>query len=110
MQKRGGPGDADESWIEAEVACSHFADERHRQRLRLLLEQFSGNGGASTSWACQDWANTKAAYRFFDNDRIDEAQILTGQFACTRERFQAARSSPVLVLHDTPVDGAARGS
>ena len=90
-----------ESWIETEVAAGQFADERHGQRLRRLLEQFSGKVGAPTPWACQDWANTKAAYRFFDNDRIDEAQILAGHFAATRERFAAARSSPLLVLHDT---------
>jgi len=29
-------------------------------------------------WACQDWANTKAAYRFFANRRVDEATILGG--------------------------------
>ena len=81
---------AAESWIEAEVSGSQFADERHGQRLRRLLEQFSGRVGAPTPWACQDWANTKAAYRFFDNDRIDEAQILAGHFAATRERFVAA--------------------
>jgi len=101
MEKRRGSGDAAESWIEAEVSGSQFADERHGRRLRRLLELFSDKVGAPTPWACQDWANTKAAYRFFDNDRIDEAQILSGHFAATRERFQAARSSPVLVLHDT---------
>lgn len=101
MDKRRGSGDAVELWVEAEVAGGHFADERHGQRLRRLLEQFSGKVGAPTPWACQDWANTKAAYRFFDNDRIDEAQILAGHFAATRERFQQSRSSPVLVLHDT---------
>ena len=101
MEKRRGSVDTAESWIEAEVSGSQFADGRHGQRLRRLLELFSGKVGAPTPWACQDWANTKAAYRFFDNDRIDEAQILSGHFAATRERFQAARSSPVLVLHDT---------
>jgi len=101
MEKQRGSGDPTESWIEAEVAGSQFADERHGRRLRLLLEQFSRKVGAPTPWACQDWANTKAAYRFFDNDRIDEAQILAGHFAATRERFQSARSSAVLVLHDT---------
>src|SRR3984885_5875590 len=51
--------------------------------------------------ACQDWANTKAAYRFFGNDRISEANILAGHFSSTRARFAAANDSPVLVLHDT---------
>ena len=29
--------------------------------------------------AGQDWAATKAAYRFFDNTRIDDGVILAGQ-------------------------------
>lgn len=47
------------------------------------------------------WANTKAAYRFFGNDRISEANILAGHFAATQERFAASGGFPVLVLHDT---------
>ena len=57
--------------------------------------------GRRHPWACQDSANTKAAYRFFGNDRISEANILAGHFASTREPFVAGSSSPVLVLHDT---------
>jgi hypothetical protein len=50
--------------------------------------------------ACQDWAATKAAYRFFSNDRVSEAEILAGHFQATRDRFQATPGM-VLVLHDT---------
>ena len=50
--------------------------------------------------ACQDWANTKAAYRFFSNPRITEEEILSGHFACTQAR-SAAIQEPLLVLHDT---------
>ena len=51
---------------------------RHGKRLRQLLEQLSSRVGSSTPWACQDWANTKAAYRFFGNDRVSEGNILAG--------------------------------
>ena len=78
-----------------------FPDVRHGKRLRQLLEQLSSRVGGATPWACQDSANTKAAYRFFGNGRISEANILAGHFASTRERFVAGSSSPVLVLHDT---------
>ena len=50
--------------------------------------------------ACQDWAATKAAYRFFSNPRVDEGVILAGHFAATTARF-AATPGPILVLHDT---------
>ena len=36
--------------------------------------------GESIPYACQDWANTKAAYRFFSNDDVSEDQILAGHF------------------------------
>ena len=50
--------------------------------------------------ACQDWLNTKAAYRFFDNERVNEKDILAGHFQATRQRFLESNSSgPALVFH-----------
>ncbi|WP_461284199.1 transposase DNA-binding-containing protein [Acidiferrobacter sp.] len=48
----------------------------------------------------QDWANTKAAYRFLDNDRVNEGDILAGHFEATADRA-ASTDGPLLVLHDT---------
>jgi hypothetical protein len=56
--------------------------------------------GQTIPLACQDWTNTKAAYRFLSNARVDERAILAGHFQATRERFAAAQG-PVLILHDT---------
>ena len=56
--------------------------------------------GESIPLACRDWANTKAAYRFFANDRVGEGDILSGHFEATRRRVAAARG-PILVLQDT---------
>jgi hypothetical protein len=89
-----------DEWIENEVVGCDFEDVRHGKRLRQLLEQLSSRVGATTPWACQDWANTKAAYRFFGNERISESHILAGHFACTRERFSTSQGFPLLVLHD----------
>jgi hypothetical protein len=88
-------------WIDNEVMECEFEDVRHRKRLRQLLEQFSDRVGSTTPWASQDWANTKAAYRFFGNERISEANILAGHSGATRERFAGMGKSLALVLHDT---------
>ena len=56
--------------------------------------------GNSIPMACQDWANTKAAYRFFSNSNLSEAEILEGHFQSTKSRFNAT-GGPILVLHDT---------
>lgn len=56
--------------------------------------------GQSTPFACQDWANTKAAYRFFANFHVGERDILIGHFRATSERFANA-AGPILIHQDT---------
>jgi hypothetical protein len=87
-------------WWEDELAGCAFADARLGQRLRKLIARMQGAIGASLPLACQDWANTKAAYRFFSSDRVSEAQILSGHFRSTRDRF-AATGGTILVVQDT---------
>src|SRR5918998_455853 len=87
-------------WWEDELAGCVFVDERLGQRLRKLIERMAGAIGASLPLAGQDWANTKAAYRFFCHDRDSEAQILAGHFQATHDRF-AATDGPILVIQDT---------
>jgi Transposase DNA-binding len=92
-------GEAD-AWFDRELAGCSLADERLNKRLRKLVAQIGSAMGQSIPLVCQDWANTKAAYRFFSNDRVSEADILAGHFQSTRERA-IATDGPVLVLHDT---------
>lgn len=93
--------DADaDAWFDQELCGCRFVDERLHKRLRQLLGSMEGAMGASIPLACQDWANTKAAYRFFSNDRVSEDEILTGHFQATRGRFDAA-TGPILILQDT---------
>jgi hypothetical protein len=73
---------------------------RLEKRLQYLMEQMAAGLGRSIPLACQDWSATKAAYRFFSNERICDEQILAGHFEATRERLPQA-GAPVLVLHDT---------
>jgi len=86
-------------WIDQEFAGRKFKDERSARRFRAMLSQLSSAPGQSIPLVCQDWANTKAAYRFLDNARVDETDILAGHLRSTRERF-ALSDAPVLVLHD----------
>jgi hypothetical protein len=88
------------TWLDQELAGCTFADERLTKRLHKLLEQLEGAMGASLPLACQDWAATKAAYRFFTNGRVSEREILAGHFEATRNRL-AATKGLILILHDT---------
>lgn len=90
----------DESWLDQELAASEFQDARLRKRFGVLLERLWKGMGQTIPFACQDWANTKAAYRFMDNDRVNEQDILSGHFQATAQRFSTT-DGPILVLQDT---------
>ena len=89
-----------DAWFDRELAGCSFADERLNKRLHKLVAQIGSAMGQSIPLVCQDWANTKAAYRFFSNERVSESDILAGHFQSTRDRT-VATDGPVLVLHDT---------
>jgi hypothetical protein len=87
MSARNGEQSADcghWSWREVNVAA--FKDARLGRRFGDLLRRLSEGMGGSIPFACQDWTNTKAAYRFFSNPRVEESEILNGHFASTSVR------------------------
>src|SRR5664279_5615822 len=89
-------------WVDGEIDEKVFRDARLGKRFRELLIRMGGGIGESIPLACQDWANTKAAYRFFANERVREGDILSGHFGATRARFEAARGTvPVSYTHLT---------
>jgi hypothetical protein len=88
------------SWIDTELAGCEFEDARLGKRFRKIIDQLSDGLGDSIPLACRDWANTKAAYRFFSNKRVSEGDILAGHFQATKDRV-AATDQTILVLQDT---------
>lgn len=86
--------------LDNELVYSRFPDLRLGRRFCRLVRQLASKLGQSIPLACQDWTNTKAAYRFLSNPRVNEGAILAGHFQATRERVEAAEGS-ILVLHDT---------
>ena len=89
-----------DAWVDRELGDGGFPDRRLKARLGKILGDLGRRIGGTLPAACQDWAATKAAYRFFSNPRVDEGVILAGHLAATKARF-AATTGPVLVLHDT---------
>jgi hypothetical protein len=89
-----------QTWIDDEVGGCNFKDVRLAKRFGKLLDMMSDGIGESVPYACQDWANTKAAYRFFSNDQVSEDQIMAGHFQATRGRLAQA-GQRILMLHDT---------
>ena len=92
------PGGA--SWIDGEIDGTRFGDARLGRRLRKLMSRLDGALGQPIPLACEDWANTKAAYRFLSNASVNEGPILAGHFQATARRA-AASEGLILVLQDT---------
>jgi hypothetical protein len=91
---------ATRAWIADEAGGCNFKDVRLARRFGKLLGMMSDGIGESVPYACQDWANTKAAYRFFSNDAVSEDQIMAGHFQATRGRLSKVNQK-ILMLHDT---------
>lgn len=89
-----------EHWSRSEVDETAFKDARLGRRCGDLLCRLSDRMGGTIPLACQDWASTKAAYRFFSNPKVEEGDILAGHFEATKVRY-AASEGPILMLQDT---------
>jgi hypothetical protein len=87
------------AWNEAEFAGIKLGDERLNARAIKLLGQLSAQPQAYINQACEDWAATKAAYRFFDNEQVEPAKILSPHYQQTCARM--AQHQIILALQDT---------
>lgn len=94
------PEGNENGWLAGELGGSTLPDQRLARRLLHIAGRMSASPGQPLPLACQDWAATKAAYRFFDNDRVTEQGVLAGHFAATKSRVSAATGT-ILVLQDT---------
>ena len=92
--------DGADHWSVQEIDETAFKDVRLGRRCAELVKRLSAGMGGSIPFACQDWASTKAAYRFLSNPKVEEADILSGHFLATRQRYDAC-GGPVLLLQDT---------
>jgi hypothetical protein len=85
--------------VEEELGALDLGDERLNKRARRVLRCFWEDPQASINAASQGWAETQAAYRFFDNDQVQPEQLLAPHQAATLERIKQQRV--VLVAQDT---------
>lgn len=86
-------------WTEEEFGGAALGDKRLTGRLMQLGGSFFAKPTANIPQACATESATKAAYRFFDNDRISMDAILTPHFEATEQR--ACGHEVVLAVQDT---------
>jgi hypothetical protein len=88
-----------DNWITEELSTADLGDKRLNQRCALLLERFESKPSLSIPGSCKGWAETQAAYRFFNNSKVSKEMILAPHTQATQERM---KSHPVvLCVEDT---------
>jgi hypothetical protein len=87
------------SWAEHELQHADLGDRRLNQRLVQMVSDLASRPESSLPQASTTWAATKAAYRFFDNDRV-----LPQAIRAAHQHALCARlpdTGPLLVVQDT---------
>jgi len=92
-------GEYETSWATEEFVDVSLGDKRLDARLVKLCDRFSDAPESPINQACRDWAETKAAYRFFQNENVDIAEILGAHRCKTAKR--AKNHKMVLAVQDT---------
>jgi hypothetical protein len=88
-----------DTWINEELRTVAMGDKRLNDRFGVLLGQLSDQPTLSIPAACGERKDTVAAYRFFDNEKVDYTKVLQPHIDATCERCQA---QPVaLAIQDT---------
>ena len=86
-------------WAQHEFKTLNLGDPRRGRRLKKLAADLLAQPGASIPKASGDWAASKAAYRFFDNDAVAPADVLAAHRDAVLGR---AHGQPVvLAVQDT---------
>lgn len=88
-----------QDWAQRELGAASLGDRRLSRRLVILASQLAADPSASIPKACGPWGQSKAAYRFLDNHKVNEAHLLAPHYQRTKERL---REHPVvLAVQDT---------
>lgn len=87
------------SWAADEFEDVDLGDKRLNARLVKLCDSFSEAPESPINQACEDWHETKAAYRFFQNEHVDDGRIMAAHRAKTAAR--AAERGTILAIQDT---------
>jgi hypothetical protein len=90
-------------WAVDEMKDVDLQDKRLNQRIQTILSDLAAHPAASIPGACGGYAETAAAYRFFDNDKVHFDGVLRPHQNGTSIRI-AAQPVVLLVPDTTEVD------
>jgi len=88
-----------QEWLKDELADVSLGDVRLDWRLRDTGSKLAAQPSASINQACDDWADTRASYRLFENEKTTADKIQLPHYRRSGER--AASQETVFAIQDT---------
>ena len=88
-----------DNWAETEFLTLDLGDDRLNKRLVKMSQEFLKSPESPINKVCENWGDTKAAYRFFSNQNVDYRDITDAHAKATLNRCQG--ETIVLAVQDT---------
>ncbi len=88
-----------QEWVINELKGINFGDKRLNARCHHLLDGLASAPDKSIPTTLDSWSESKAAYRFFSNEKVNEEKILEPHIEATIKRVKQEKI--VLMLQDT---------
>ena len=88
-----------QEWILSETATADIGDKRLNRRYQIVLNTMTEKPSLKFPAGCNGRAEMEAAYRFLDNDKVYDKQILLPHRDATLERIRAEKV--VVIPQDT---------
>jgi hypothetical protein len=86
-------------WAQNEFGFAQLGDQRRNKRLVNIAEHLAINPGGTLPQAFPQWAELKAAYRFFGQQGVSFEQVIAPHLERTRRECQ--QSGEYLLIEDT---------
>jgi hypothetical protein len=86
-------------WAKTEFEDINLGDKRLSNRLVKIVNQFISSPESPINKACRKWGDTKAAYRFFNNESVKYADIIDHHVDKTKKRLE--NEEVILAIQDT---------
>lgn len=91
--------DSHSLWATRIATATVLPDSRLNRRMGNILEDLANQPTDSIPQAAGDWGQSKATYRFLDNDRVAQAELIAG---AARDTARLCHDQPVvLAVQDT---------
>src|SRR5215468_2614922 len=88
-------------WAQEEFAFADLGEPRLNKRVVKIATHLASSPGGTLPQAFADWAELKAAYRFFDNPRVDFPKLVRPHLE--RTRLACREAGEYLIIEDTTI-------